>query len=289
MTAAMPIVRSDVRELTDEEIAEATADGLPPVGPDGIIEVTEAELLLLEGEQGYTADVPERGDGWQPKAGDNVFTLSRGDARFTGKVKDAIGGVNDLVNIYNRKNQPVAVPRGNLRYYLQKVDSEGPIYRARPTGPAPATPFRCIATEVPCRKKFETELQAEEHFRNRHTSEFKRRVERDDLDDRRRAREMADAQIRLVEMTARASGIDTSGVVPEQLPPANLPKRDWSTQRIVEWMSQRGRDVPIDDMRLKPNEFIDKHFGEEWDVDGKTPAPSRRVRPTRALVEAVPV
>lgn len=257
---AATIVRTTARDLDEAEL-EGLGSEIEPM-PSEPREYTEAEVALLELD-GYDIDMTGGAStNFDAAHGEVVFVAGKGAGQFKGVMVDHTMGA-DLVNVYNRRGEKVPVRRDQLVHILGKQTPEGRAYFARPPQAAPILAFSCPSREKPCRKKFETQLQAEDHFMHRHVSEYGRRQRNDDIERDNRDRQLAERQMGVLEQLAKAQGADLTNLEPVDLKKVDLPKRSWSKQRIVEFFEARGRVFTAVELAMTKFEIYDLCWGKD--------------------------
>ena len=168
--------RQTARELTEEEWdgLNNAAAAYPDMeaDEDGNVTMTEAELLLLE-EGGAEVQHPDSKGNFDLEKedadyGQVMVRVGKGKGKFEVRVLDP---TNDKSLVYLwRRDTGVKVPlmRQHLAYYAKKGT-----FLPRP--PAGVTPpelkYRCLASLVPCKKRFSNVLDQRQHFVKAHSTE----------------------------------------------------------------------------------------------------------------------
>lgn len=262
------IVHGAPRELTDAE-AELLENTLPDQS-GAPVEMTEAEAVLLE-EQGHVLSYEDEGDA-DVRHGDTVFDWSNSrDGMFRATLTDkqmnmaGQGGVSERVNLYLPNGRPRMVRRVDVAYLVNKRDKSGrAVFFARPpiTAEKPSVP--CLSTEGKCRK-FYDDVQALEHFRNRHRGEYDRREESRRIRMEERNQLLMEHLVHMNAGMAKAQGVDMSKL--SALPaaadfiPTEMPDESWSRERIIRFARQV-REVPLEIHRAKKQDILKWFFDE---------------------------
>ena len=254
MGIARDLLANEIAELETESAAGLTL----PSDSDEIPEYTHAEVELLVQEEGFDVEADEPfggrrlagmdGSNIDPGNEGTIFRLGRGDRSFRAIMTDKAVS-SDQVNLYAQNGQPYPIPRANIRYYLDKVDTQGNrVFRTRPTKRIDFM-VKCEAAYcLPGRwKMFTTRNMMETHFQNRHPVEWAVRERTRERANEDGARASMDALVAITTMLASGkanlSPEDVQAIAQANQVAAldSVPTRDWSRKRIMAWMATQGQ------------------------------------------------
>lgn len=244
------------RELTIEEIAElsvASSTGVPLPGDPGSEDrsYTEAELLLMEQEEGFVIEDVVVDETAFANVEGTIHKMLRtpGGKALSVKMEDNSSS-RDKVNVYDaRTGQPTMVSKAAVQFYLRKTHDDGShVFLARPTVKMPPRLYPCPADECLARhgrKMFFTEIQANEHFENRHHAEYVRRERQRDRANENRANAMNENLAAMLQIAVGGKTnlspdeIKTLAEASSMAAMSTVPDQTWTRARIMGWMNNQ--------------------------------------------------
>lgn len=179
---APPLSDAELQELAS---ARSQLPDLETVGDSGMVELTDAELAILE-EKGASVRVSDsKGefDEEDPSAIENgrvLFKIGQGRSQFTGRLTHREAN-DQFVTLWTReRGEPRKIPRSHVLYYVGKGFSPRP----PEDPPVPPPTLKCPSRWKVCSKLLRTSKDVSGHMQKAHGHEWKAMD-----DERKKARE----------------------------------------------------------------------------------------------------